>query len=343
MNDITTRIEGQIGRITLTRPDALNALSHDMSLAIEAVLDAWAEDDRVKLLLIDAEGERAFCAGGDIAQMYQAGLAQDYDSPRNFWRDEYRMNAKMFLFPKPVISLMQGFVMGGGVGVGCHASHRVVCDNSLVAMPETGIGLIPDVGGTLLLARAPGRLGEYLGATGARMGPADAIHAGFADYFIPQEAWPDLIAELVETGDWEAVDRAAKPVYPGKLAALQPQIDSFFDGETLPDILRQLTQEDTAFTQDTLKQLNRVSPLSATCAVEMVHRSRSSDDIHKALELEYRFTHRAMEHGDFIEGVRAQIIDKDRNPTWKHAELTAVAPVEMSKMLMPLGADALKL
>ena len=154
MNDITTRIEGQIGRITLTRPDALNALSHDMSLAIEAVLDAWAEDDRVKLLLIDAEGERAFCAGGDIAQMYQAGLAQDYDSPRNFWRDEYRMNAKMFLFPKPVISLMQGFVMGGGVGVGCHASHRVVCDNSVVAMPETGIGLIPDVGGTLLLARA---------------------------------------------------------------------------------------------------------------------------------------------------------------------------------------------
>ncbi|MEC8042812.1 MAG: enoyl-CoA hydratase/isomerase family protein, partial [Pseudomonadota bacterium] len=179
MADIHTRIDGQIGRITLTRPKALNALSYEMCLEIEKALDAWATDDAVKMVLLDAEGERAFCAGGDIAAMYEAGTKGEYEIARTFWRDEYRMNAKLFNFPKPVASLMQGFTMGGGVGIGCHGSHRVVGESSQIAMPETGIGLIPDVGGTLILARAPGRIGEYLGATGGRIGPADAIHAGF--------------------------------------------------------------------------------------------------------------------------------------------------------------------
>lgn len=343
MNDIVTRIEGKVGRITLTRPTALNALSHAMSLSIEAALDDWAENEQVAMVLIDAEGDRAFCAGGDIAQMYQSGLAKDYDGPRQFWRDEYRMNAKMFAFPKPVVSLMQGFVMGGGVGVGCHASHRVVCDGSQIAMPETGIGLIPDVGGSLLLARAPGRLGEFLGATGMRMGPADAILAGFADYYVPRDAWPALVAELVETGDWDAVDRAAKPIHPGELTALQPQIDQIFDGETIKDILNQLGQKQTGFTEQTLKVLGRVSPLSVACTIEMIHRVRGPDSITKALELEFRFTYRAMQDGDFMEGVRAQIIDKDRNPSWKHASLEAVSSAEMSNMLLPLGPQALKL
>ena len=343
MSDIHTRIEGQIGRITFTRPKALNALSHTMSLALEQALDDWAENDAVKMVLIDAEGDHAFCAGGDIAAMYEAGIKGEFEGPRDFWRDEYRMNAKMFHFPKPVASLMQGFTMGGGVGVGCHGSHRVVGDTTQIAMPETGIGLIPDVGGTLILARAPGRIGEYLGATGGRIGAADAIHAGFADYYIPEAQWPALTAELVETGDWEAIDRAAQPVPDSALAAQQGEIDACFAGDSRSDILTALKSTDTDFTAKALKVLGRVSPLSAGCTIELVHRARLTDDIKKALEQEFRFTYRSMDQGDFLEGVRAQIIDKDRNPTWKHDSIDTVPSLEVTQMLMPLGADALKI
>lgn len=343
MADIHTRIDGQIGRITLTRPKALNALSYEMCLEIEKALDAWATDDAVKMVLLDAEGERAFCAGGDIAAMYEAGTKGEYEIARTFWRDEYRMNAKLFNFPKPVASLMQGFTMGGGVGIGCHGSHRVVGESSQIAMPETGIGLIPDVGGTLILARAPGRIGEYLGATGGRIGAADAIHAGFADYFVPEEKWPALTAELIETGDWEAIDRAAQQAPAGVLADQQAEIDTLFAGDSLTDVLNALQGATSEFAAKTLKTLNRVSPLSAGCTIELVHRARASDDIKKALEQEYRFTYRSMDMGDFLEGVRAQIIDKDRNPTWKHGSPAEVTSLEITQMLLPLGDDALKI
>ncbi|MEM7643436.1 MAG: enoyl-CoA hydratase/isomerase family protein, partial [Pseudomonadota bacterium] len=176
--DIHIRKEGRAGRITLDRPDALNALTWDMCLEIEKALDLWHLDDDVHLLLIDGAPGRAFCAGGDIAEMHAAGTRGDYAYGQRFWADEYRMNAKLFRFPKPVVTFLHGFTMGGGVGVGCHASHRITDDTSRIAMPECAIGLVPDVGGTLILARAPGRLGEYLGTTGHRMGPGDAIHAG---------------------------------------------------------------------------------------------------------------------------------------------------------------------
>lgn len=341
MSDINIRIDGKIGRITLTRPKALNALSYDMCLAIEKALDGWRGDDTVAMILIDAEGDRAFCAGGDIQEMYDTGKVGDFGYGRKFWRDEYRMNAKLFEFPKPVASLMQGFTMGGGVGVGCHGSHRVVCESSQVAMPETGIGLVPDVGGSLILSRAPGRVGEYLGSTGGRIGAADAIYAGFADYFVPQEDWAALTAELVETGDWTAIDRAAKPAPTGELEALRTQIDAHFAGETLRDILITLQNDEGEFAAKALKALNRVSPLSAACTIEMIHRLRGSDDIRRSLEMEFRFTFRAMEAGDFLEGIRAQIIDKDRNPSWKHGGPDAVTDMEVAKMLMPLGADSL--
>lgn len=343
MTDIHTRIDGQIGRITLTRPKALNALSYDMCLEIEKALDAWATDDAVKMVLLDAEGERAFCAGGDIAEMYAAGTKGDFAYGRKFWSDEYRMNAKLFNFPKPVASLMQGFTMGGGVGIGCHGSHRVVGESSQIAMPETGIGLIPDVGGTLILARAPGRIGEYLGATGGRIGAADAVHAGFADYFVPEEKWPALTAELIETGDWEAIDRAAQQAPVGVLADQQVEIDMLFAGDSLTDVLNALQGATTEFAAKALKTLNRVSPLSAGCTIELVHRARASDDIQKALEQEYRFTYRSMDMGDFLEGVRAQIIDKDRNPTWKHGSPGDVTSLEITQMLLPLSENALKI
>ena len=342
MSDIDIRVTGRAGRITLTRTKALNALSYDMCLAVDAALKDWATDDAIDLVVMDAEGEKAFCAGGDIAELYQTGREGNFDYGRRFWRDEYRMNARIFEYSKPVVSFLQGFVMGGGVGLGCHGTHRVVGDSTKIAMPEVGIGLIPDVGGTLMLALAPGRLGEYLGLTGARMAAADAIHAGFADHYIPEDAWPDLIRQLEETGRTDNLVEAAKDAGESPLAAQQAEIDRCFGGEALGDILTDLGHGDSAFAQDTLKLLQRNAPLSMAATVEMLHRLRAGTmSIRKALELEYRFTHRAMEKGDFLEGIRAQIIDKDRQPKWQYADRD-VPTTAVSQMLMPLGADTLR-
>jgi enoyl-CoA hydratase/carnithine racemase len=210
-------------------------------------------------------------------------------------------------------------------------------------MPETSIGLVPDVGGSLLLAQAPGRLGEYLATTARRMGPGDAIHAGFADYYLPEERWQALKAELAETGDWEAVDRAAEALPESPLAALAPQIDRHFAGETLGDILRSLRAEGGDFAADTLERMGRNAPLAMAAAVEMVHRMRGpAATIERALDLEHRYTWRAIEQGDFLEGIRAMIVDKDKAPGWTH-EIDAVPVATVAQMLMPLGEAALDL
>ena len=196
MSDIHIRISGKAGHITLNRPSALNALTYEMVREIERALRLWTHDPDVALVIIDAQGSKAFCAGGDIAQLYETGCAGDFTYGQGFWRDEYRLNALMATYDKPIISFLQGFTMGGGVGVGCHASHRIVGESSRIAMPECGIGLVPDVGGSLLLAQAPGRLGEYYGLTAKRMEAGDALLTGFADYFIPEEAWEQLKSDL---------------------------------------------------------------------------------------------------------------------------------------------------
>ncbi|TCO70571.1 enoyl-CoA hydratase/isomerase family protein [Rhodovulum euryhalinum] len=343
MSDIEIRIEGRAGRITLNRPKALNALTYPMCLEIEAALDRWRADNAVALVLIDAAGDKAFCAGGDIAVMYETGTKGDYAYGQKFWRDEYRMNAKIAEYPKPVVSLMQGFTMGGGVGVGCHGSHRVVGETSQVAMPECGIGLVPDVGGSLILARAPGRLGEYLGTTGRRMGPGDAIYAGFADHFVPEADWPGLVADLVATGEVDAIESAAQTPQRGDLPPLQGQVDRLFAGETLRDVVSALTADRTDFAADTLNRLSRGSPLAIACTIEMQHRLGPGATIRSALALEYRFTHRAPEHSDFLEGIRAAIIDKDKAPNWRHAGLASVPLADVAAMLAPLGPDELNL
>ncbi|MBO9401695.1 enoyl-CoA hydratase/isomerase family protein [Shimia sp. R9_3] len=340
MSDIHIRKAGQTGRITFTRTKALNAMSYDMCRAIETALDTWRADDAVKMVVIDAEGDKAFCAGGDIAELYDTGTKGDFAFGQTFWADEYRMNAKLFEFPKPVASFMQGFTMGGGVGVGCHGSHRIVGDSSQIAMPEVGIGLVPDVGGSLILAQAPGRLGEYLGLTAARLGAADAIYTGFADYYIPEDSWPDLIASLEDTGDWELIDAAAQPVASGPLKQQSDQINAHFGGERLSDILTSLQDSDSDFAKDALKKLSRNSPIAMGAALEIIHRVRGLPEIRFALDQEYRFTFRAMEHGDFLEGIRAQIIDKDRNPQWKYT-LQALPPMAVTNIVLPLGADKL--
>jgi enoyl-CoA hydratase len=341
MSDIAIRREGRAGRITLTRPKALNALTYDMALAIEEALIAWAEDDSVALVVIDAEGDKAFCAGGDIAKLYETGRAGDFAYGQRFWRDEYRLNAMIAEYPKPYVAFMRGFTMGGGVGISCHGSTRVVGESSQISMPECGIGLVPDVGGSLLLARAPGRLGEYLGLTAARMGAADAIFAGFADAYVLEATWPEVIATLCETGDAGAVHSFVETPPEGRLTSLQAEIDALFGGETLTDILTRLNSADGDLAAQALKAMGRNSPLSMSCTVEMIRRLRDSGaDIRTALDLEYRFTARAMEQGDFLEGIRAAVIDKDRAPNWQHG-LEPPPQVAAMAMLEPLPSGAL--
>ncbi len=341
MADILIRREGRAGRITLNRPGALNALTYEMCLAIDRALIDWASDGRIALVLIDAVGDRAFCAGGDIAEMYATGRRGDYAYGRRFWADEYRMNARIAEYAKPVVSFLQGFTMGGGVGVGCHGSHRIVGETAQVAMPECGIGLVPDVGGSFILATAPGRLGEYLGTTGARMGPADAILAGFADHFVPEAAWPALKTGLIATGDVAGLDAFSGPPPEGHLAALRPKIDALFAAGTLAAIAGALDADGSDFAAETRRALSRAAPLSAACAVEMIRRLRGHATLRAALEMEYRFTWRAMEHADFLEGIRAAIIDKDRAPRWRHAGPGAVPEADVAHMLAPLGAETL--
>ena len=342
MSDIIARIEGFAARLTLNRSDALNAITYDMCLEIETHVDQWKNDPKIAVIILDGTGDRAFCAGGDITAMYETALTGNFEYGRRFWADEYRLNAKLATCPTPIVSFLHGFTMGGGVGLGCHVSHRIVCENSQIAMPECAIGLVPDVGGSLLLARAPGRLGEYLGTTATRMGPADAIFIGFADYYIPQNQWPHLIKKLCLTGNLEAIINAHSDPGVPKLLDIEDEVNTAFSGEFFSDIVTHLENSDTVFSTKTLKKLSKPSPLAMASTIEMIHRVRGLNEIVAALEMEYRFTYRSAEQGDFIEGIRALVIDKDRNPKWKHKLSDTLLP-DSSAMLRPLGQYKLDL
>ncbi len=337
MIDIHIRKVGYAGRITLQRPDALNAMKYDMCLQIDAALRNWKHDDDVKCVVIDALGERAFCAGGDIADLYKTGMAGDYSYGHKFWAEEYRTNALIAAFPKPYIALMQGFTMGGGVGISCHGSHRIVGESSQIAMPECGIGLVPDVGGSHILALAPGYLGSYIGLTAERMSAADAIYAGFADHFIPEANWSSLTSALEESGDVSVINNFVTEAPDGSLQDREDAVNEMFSTRNLAQIVHRLTQSGDAFAEKTLKALLRNSPLAMACTLEILDRlRRSNDDLTSALTLEYRYTARSMEYGDFLEGIRAAIIDKDRMPQWKN-DIMSVPQSTIEKMCAPLG------
>lgn len=335
MDELIVRTEGRAGRLTLNRPAALNALTHDQCLRTLAALAAWRDDPSVALVILDGAGPRAFCAGGDIARVTAEGRAGNHAAGRAFWRDEYRMNVTLARYPKPVVSFLHGFVMGGGVGYGCHVRHRIAGESLQLAMPECGIGLIPDVGGTWLLSRAPGAVGLWMALTAARLGPGDAIAAGFADALVPEAGWEALKARLCATGDPGVI-----PVHPAPEAPLLAQaalIDRLFAGATVPAILQALAADDSDLARDALKAMRRNSPLSMACTLALLRSAPAS--LEAAIRAEFRWVWRAMEQGDFIEGVRAQILDKDRNPRWRHARPEDVTPAEVAAMLAPLGPD----
>jgi enoyl-CoA hydratase len=329
---------GHAGRITLNRPQALNALSHEMCRVLHAQLAEWARDDAVGLVIIDGAGGRAFCAGGDVRALYadwQAGGQARF----GFYRDEYRLNAFIKRYPKPYVALVDGIVMGGGVGISIHGSHRVATERTVFAMPETGIGLFPDVGGTYFLPRLPGDLGLFLGLTGHRLKAADCLYAGLADSVVPSERLPDLIEALggAAAADdvTELLHRFAEPPQPASLPALRAEIDDCFGESSVERILSELERHDTEFAQDTAAILRQKSPTSLKVTLRQLRAGRHLG-FEDCMRLEYRLACRFMQAQDFFEGVRAVVIDKDNEPAWRPDSLEAVSEAAVAAYFAPL-------
>lgn len=338
-NEIDIRVEGRAGRITLNRPKALNALTYPQVTAMTEALKSWRDDPAVEFILLDGAGDRALCAGGDVRVLYDK-RETDPGLAARFWADEYRLNALIAEYPKPYVSLMDGIVMGGGIGLSAHGSHRIVTERSRLAMPETTIGLIPDVGGSWLLGRAPGRLGEYFALTSTQMGAGDSIYAGFADTCVRSDRLDSLVAALVDPeGEPLSPTIAAFAEAPEQAehAARQAEIDRIFVAESIEEILSVLEAETAVpWTPDIALTLRQKSPLSMKLTLRLVRQARTLASVREALSYEYRLTTRLFEHGEFIEGVRAQLVDKDRQPRWPSQTLQAVTPEMVESFFAPL-------
>ncbi|MFE4690118.1 enoyl-CoA hydratase/isomerase family protein [Streptomyces sp. NPDC056749] len=332
--------EGHILHITLNRPRALNALTHTMVRGIDEALVRAADDDAVTAVVIDGAGGRGLCAGGDIRSIYEdarSGRSASVD----FWRDEYRLNARIARFPKPYVALMDGIVMGGGVGVSAHGDVRVVTERSRVAMPETAIGFVPDVGGTRLLAAAPGELGTHLALTGRTIGAADAILCGLADHFVPSQHLADLTAELARnttpTEVKDTVRRYATTAPEGELSAQRPWVDECYAADTVEEIIDRLSNSGVTAAKETAAALLTTSPTALKVTLAAVRRAGQLGSLEAVLDQEFRVSCRAFTGHDLTEGVRARIIDKDRTPRWAPAEIREVTAAEVARHFAPLG------
>ena len=334
--DVHIRIEGRAGRITLNKPKALNALDHEMVIAIKAALDAWADYTAVALVIVDGAGDRAFCAGADLKRMHASAAGGDYSAGHAFFRDEYAMNQTIADFPKPYVAMMDGIVMGGGAGLSVHGSHRIVTERTLFAMPECGIGLVPDVGVSRFLASAPGFIGEYVGLTGLRLTGGEAIQAGFAGLYVPSGKLPALIDALCSTGEVASVyDFESEPDVT-LFSVHQTAIDRCFSKESVSAIVAALEAEDSDFGRDTAALISKGSPLSLAATLDILRTVRKEPTVERALAEELKFTHRAQEFGDFQEGIRAVVIDKDRNPRWPDT-IESLDPERLARMRAELA------
>lgn len=332
---VTAEVLGGVGYLTLNRPQALNALSLEMIRALASTLDAWAGAPEVKAVVIAGAGGKAFCAGGDIRFFHQAALAGD-PMLDQFFAEEYALNYQIHRYPKPYIALMDGVVMGGGMGISQGARRRLVTDRTKMAMPETNIGLFPDVGGGWFLARTPGFIGEYLGLTGAAIGAADALYAGLADAYVPANALAELVVSLRagQFADGDAVlahidacarqHKAACRPDDGQLAALVGTIDALFSGESVTRILAAVSDADVDWAAQTAAMLRSRSPLMVCVTLEQIRRARTML-LEDELRMELDMMHHVFRGGDGVEGIRALAIDKDHKPRWSPARLDEVS------------------
>jgi len=335
--DILFERRGRLGLITLNRPKALNTLTHEMILRLERQLDLWRDDPGVVVVAIQGAGDKAFCAGGDIRVLYDAGRPGGGTGRNNwqFYADEYRLNTKIKRYPKPYVSIMDGIVMGGGVGVSVHGSLRIATERTLFAMPETGIGLFPDVGGTWFLPRLPGQVGMWLGLTGSRLRGADTVAAGVCDWLL-QAAEISSLLDLLATGEVPA------PPLNRPVLEHRDEIDRSFGGDGVESILGTLERADLDWAARQRASILAKSPTCTRIALRQI-RAGAGLDFEDCMRLEYRLARFCMTQPDFYEGVRAVILDKDNAPKWSPATLAEADDAHVAPAFAPLGEEELVL
>jgi enoyl-CoA hydratase len=336
--DLIFNREGTLGHTTLNRPRTLNALTYEMCAAMRDQLREWERDPAIRVVVIDAVPGRAFAAGGDVRAVYDAGKKHD-GSVLKFFATEYRLNAAIRHFPKPHVALIDGIAMGGGVGVSLHGSHRVVSENAVLAMPETAIGLFPDVGASYFLNRLPGELGLYLALTGERIGPADAIYSGLATDFVPAGRLSGIVPRLAqgETPDAVLSDLRQRPAAPAPLAAHRAAIDRTFAADSVEGILAALKNEGQ-WGKETADLLMSRSPTSLKLTFRQM-REGAKLDFNSCMQMEFRMVACAMEGHDFYEGVRAALIDKDQKPRWLPSNLQDVSEQDIARYFAPFEGE----
>ncbi|GAA4859546.1 enoyl-CoA hydratase/isomerase family protein [Saccharopolyspora rosea] len=335
--EILLREQGALGRITLNRPKALNSLTLGMVRTMAEALHRWRDADHVRAVLIDGAGERGLCAGGDVRALHDAVKAGDESLPATFWAEEYRLNAALAAYPKPVVGLMDGICMGGGVGITAHGSHRVVTERSKIGMPEVGIGFVPDVGGTYLLSRAPGELGTHLALTGAPVTGADAVLCGLADHHVDSGNLAALIDSLAGGDVDEALRKFAEQPPTAELAAHREWIDAAYAAPTVEEILRRLRERPEEAAHAAAATIEQKSPTSLKVTLRSLRTGFTS--LEQALEQEFRVSMASIRIGDFVEGVRATLVDKDRNPRWSPATLPEVDDAKVAAFFEPAGEE----
>lgn len=320
---VLTEVAHGVGRIVLNKPRVLNVLDPEMIAAIDRALSAWRDDASVRLVTIEGAGGRAFCAGGDVRLIRDNVLRGDAAASEAFFCAEYRVNRMIAEYPKPYVALIDGLSMGGGLGLSVHGSHRVVTEHAVMAMPETAIALFPDIGASYFLPRLPGRFGLYLALTGARVSPGDAIHTGLATHYVPRAALEALKTAFAREG-MAALATHARTAPEGLIARDRAAIDRCFAPDDVMEILRALEAEGTDWARHTLETLRRMSPTSLCVTAELLKRGARMT-LPECLETELRLTRGVIRHPDFAEGVRAQVIDKTRDPKWQPPRVEEVS------------------
>lgn len=344
-SDVLFERIGPLGLITLNRPEALNAVTLAMIRALAATFDRWEAEAGLGAIVIRGAGERAFCAGGDVKALYQSRGNGDRAFAASYYSEEYPQNRRVFRYSKPYVALIDGIAMGGGVGLSVHGSHRIATERTVFAMPETGIGLFPDVGGSYFLPRLPGEIGMYLGLTGARLKAADCLYAGIATHYVPHDRLDDLVADLAQA-DWRAgrsaatriVDRFAEHPGPAPLAAERGAIDRCFAQASVEEILAALVGTGTDWARATAATLGAKSPTSLKLTYRQL-RAGKALDFEAAMVMEYRLCQFCMDGHDFYEGVRAAVIDKDNKPDWRPKSLGDVRAAEIARAFEPRADD----
>lgn len=334
-DEVVVERRGRAGILTLNRPKSINALTPGMVGILASALEAWRTDDEVKTVIIRGAGERGLCAGGDIVALYTDAKDGDGLASAAFWREEYALNATIDSYPKPIVAIQDGIVLGGGIGVSAHASHRVVTERSRLGFPEVTIGFVPDVGATWLLSRAPGELGTRLALTAQQVGAADAITVGFSDSFVPSQSLPDLYVALETESADDALARFARTPPDGTLEQARGWIDEAFSADTISEIVQRLRTSSSDDARALAEVIDAKSPTALAVTVESLRRARSARSLRQALITEFRVSRHATTTPDFVEGIRAQVIDKDRTPRWNPATAARVTDDDVAAFFEP--------